>query len=174
MTELTSAHDPVELELRRLPNERNIYQLGDVGVVRRNKAGWRSVLAQAGDRQWTFAVSGMWTTRVHAIDHTGTVVGQYLPRAFRGGGSLRWYDQGLALRPISNWRQRYALNDHGHDIVTVDARAGGRRPVTMAVLDPGLAHPGLLLFTAVLAVWSASEAATTAGVVAGVSVAGMS
>jgi hypothetical protein len=173
MTEPRSAYHPLRYALRRLPNARTLYQLGDLGTIERTKGGWRAAHLHAGQRRWTFAVSGAWKTRALANDPTGKVVGQYLPRAFRGGGSLPWYGQELVLRPISNWRQRYALDDHGHDILTADAKPGGRRPVTMTVLDPGLADPGLLLLTAVIAVWSASEAATMAGIVAGVSVAGM-
>jgi hypothetical protein len=164
---------PIQLELRRLPHERHIYQLGEVGIVRRSKMGWRGAHLQAGDRHWTVAASGVWKTRVHAIDPTGNVVAEYLPRAFRGGGSLRWYGRELASRATSSWRQRYALSDHGRDIVTVNATADRCRPATMTVLDPGLAERGLLLFMAVLAVWTASEAATTAAGVAATSVAGM-
>ena len=168
------AGDPTQLELRRLPHERNTYQLGDVGTVRRSGFGWRSALGQAREQRWTFTASGVWKVRAQAIDHTGIVVGEYLPRVLRGGGTMRWYGRELALRPTSSWRQRYALNDHGRDIVTVDARTGGRRPVAMTVLDRERADPGLLLFTAVLAVWIASEAASTAAAgVAATSVAWM-
>jgi hypothetical protein len=66
------------------------------------------------------------------------------------------------LRPASNWRQRLALNDAGRDIVTVDARTAGRRPVTMTVLEPQLTDAGLLLFTAVVAAWHASHVASAA------------
>jgi hypothetical protein len=151
-----------QLELRRLPDERNAYQLGDVGIVRRHRTGWRSAGAQAGDRRWTFAASGVWKSRMRAIDHTDDVVGEYLPRAFRGGGTMHWYGRELALRQTRIWRQRYVLNDHGRDILIVDAGTRRRRPVTMTVLDPQLADAGLLLFTAVLAAWSASEAVSTA------------
>jgi hypothetical protein len=161
----TPTDAPIQLDLRRLPHQRSDYQLGNVGIVRRSKMGWRAAHLQAGDWQWTVAVSGVWKPRVHAIDPAGTVVGEYLPRAFRGGGMVRWYDQELPLRPISSWRQRYALTNHGRDIVTVDARTGGRRPVSMTVLHPGLTDPGLLLFTAVAAVWIASDTAGTAAAV---------
>lgn len=152
----------IQLELRRLPNERNAYQLGDVGTVRRHWPGWRSTVAEAGNRRWTFAASGIWKSQLRATDHLGMVVGEYLPRAFGGGGTMYWYGRELTLRPASFWRQRLALEYAGRDIVTTDARARGRRPVTMTVLDPH-ADAGLLLFVAVVAVLLASDAAKRRG-----------
>jgi hypothetical protein len=144
-----------ELELRRLPGERTAYQLGDVGTVRRDWTGWRSAVAEAGDRRWTFTPFAVWSLR--ATDHVGTVVGEYLPRALGAGGTISWCGRELTLRSASIWRQRLALSEAGRDIIATDARTG-RRPVTMTVLAPH-ADAGLLLFTAVVAAWHAAKAA---------------
>jgi hypothetical protein len=151
-----------QLELCRLPGERTAYQLGDVGTVRRHWPGWRSTVAEAGDRRWAFAASGMWKSRLQATDQVGVVVGEYLPRAFGAGGTMTWYGRELTVRRAGYWGQRSALHDAGRDIVTTDAKAGGRRPVMLTVLDPH-ADAGLLLFTAVVAVVQASDAAKRRG-----------
>jgi hypothetical protein len=153
-----SGSNQTQLELRRLPGERSVYQLGDVGTVRRHWTGWRSAVAEAGDRRWTFTASGIWRSRLRATDQLGAVVGEYLPRAFRAGGTVQWYGRELTLRSASIWRRRLVLSDAGRDIVTIDARSGGRRPVTMTVRDPQ-ADAGLLLFTAVLAAEAARRRA---------------
>ncbi len=66
----------------------------------------------------------------------------------RRGGALRWGGRELALRPASRWRERYALVDGERELVLLDGKGWGKRPVTVTVDDPGAVELGLLLFAA--------------------------
>jgi len=98
---------------------------------------------------------------VEATDAAGTTVGQFGARGMRRGGTLRWLDRELALRPASRWRERYALVDGDRELAVFDGKGWGRRPVTVTVDDPRALDPGLLLFAAFV-VNALTEDATSA------------
>jgi hypothetical protein len=64
------------------------------------------------------------------------------------GGRLRWAARELTLRPASHWRERYSLADRDRELVILDGKGWGRRPVKVTVADAGAIEPGLLLFAA--------------------------
>jgi hypothetical protein len=94
-----------ELELTRSAGDRHLYALGDVGTLRLK--GWASgaASAEARGRSWEIARRGLWRRAVEATDAAGTTVGRFTARA-RRGGTLRWLDRELMLRPASRWRDR--------------------------------------------------------------------
>ena len=96
-------------------------------------------------------------------------MGEFVPRDLRRGGALRWAGRELSLRPASVLRERYALSDGDRELVVVDGKGWGRRPVNVSLLDPAAIDAGLLLFTvfvvhrlAVNAASSASAGSTAA------------
>jgi hypothetical protein len=138
----------VELELRRSPAERRLYEVSGVGTVRFDGFFSRRVTAEAAADAWSFARSGFWRSKIEAFDAAGTAVGSFNPRAMRRGGSLRWHDRDLELRPASMWKERYALADRDRELAVFDATSWGKRPVKITLDDPSLVEPGLLLFAA--------------------------
>ena len=97
---------------------------------------------------WEFARSGFWRQRSRATDAAGVVVGEFQPRSPRRGGSVRWEDRDLELRPASGWRERYALEEASEVRAVLDGKGWGRAPVKVTVDDLNSVDPGLLLFAA--------------------------
>jgi hypothetical protein len=157
-----------ELELTRSPDDRRLYVLERVGTIRFEGLSSRSAIARAGTASWHLARSGFWRRVMQATDLDGSLAGEFVPRDLRRGGTLRWGDRELALRPASSWRERYALADGDRELVILDGKGWGRRPVAVTILDRDAIEPGLLLFAAFvvrqLAVnaANASSAASTA------------
>jgi hypothetical protein len=158
-----------ELELKRIPCDRRLYALESVGTLRLGGVLSRSATAEADGTSWTFTRRGFWQRVIQATDAAGTVVGEFVPRDLRRGGALRWAGRELRLRPASVLRERYALSDGDRELVVVDGRGWGRRPVNVSLLDPAAIDAGLLLFTvfvvhrlAVNAASSASAGSTAA------------
>jgi hypothetical protein len=137
-----------ELELTRTPGDRRLYALADVGTLRLKGWASRGASAEASGRSWELARRGFWGRAVEAADATGTTVGRFTGRSVRRGGTLRWLDRELMLRPASRWRERYALADGDREIALFDGKGWGRRPVKVTVEEPGAVDPGLLLFAA--------------------------
>lgn len=136
-----------ELELTRVPKERRLYRLGGIGTIRLGGLFGRSAAAAAEGRQWCFASRGFWQRAIEATDAAGTVVGEFRPRDIRRGGKLRWGARELALQPVS-LRERYVLSEGDRDLVHLDGKGWGRRPVKITLADPSAIEPGLLLFAA--------------------------
>lgn len=135
-----------ELELTRTPGDRRRYALEDVGTLRLEGLFSRSANAEAGTDHWHFARSGFWQRVMQATDAAGIVVGEFRPRDVRRGGTLEWAGRELSLRPASSWRERYALADGDEELVILDGKSWGRRPVSVRILDGPVVEPGLLLF----------------------------
>lgn len=152
-----------ELELTRSRNSRRLYEIAGVGTLRFAGLFSRRATAEAGAAAWSFGRRGVWQTTIEASDATGTVIGSFAPRTLRRGGSLRWGDRDLELRPASMWTERYALGDHGRELAVLDAKSWGKRPVTITIDEPGLLDPGLLLFAAFATRQLADDASATAG-----------
>ena len=123
---------------------------------------------RGGGESWHFSRSGFWQRVMQATDAFGSVVGEFLPRDLRRGGRLHWAGRELTLRPASSWRQRYALTERERELVLIDGKSWGRRPVKMTLADFGAIEPGLLLLAAFIVrqlavnVDGTSSAATTA------------
>ena len=162
----------VELELRRSPGDRQLYEISGVGTVRFEGFFSRRATAEASADAWSFARSGFWRSTIKAFDASGTAVGSFDPRTIRRGGPLRWQDRDLALRrkvtgvalrtnrgrkrpqrehrstEASMWTERYALADRDRELAVFDATSWGKRPVKITLDEPSLVEPGLLLFAA--------------------------
>ena len=138
----------VELELRRSPGERRLYEISGVGTVRFEGFFSRRATAEASADAWSFARSGFWRSKIEAFDAGGTAVGSFNPRAMRRGGSLRWQDRDLELRLASMGTGRYALADRDRELAVFDATSWSKRPVKITLDEPSLVEPGLLLFAA--------------------------
>jgi hypothetical protein len=154
---------PLELQLVRVPGDRRLYALDGVGTLRLTGLTARTALAEAADRRWAFAGRGFWRREVEARDEAGAVVGEFEPRTVRRGGTVRWNGRELALRPSSSWRERYALASGDQELLVLEGKSWGRRPVRLTVLEPGEVDPGLLLFAAFVVRRLAEDAATAAG-----------
>jgi len=154
------------LELTRTPGDRRLYALADVGTVRLK--GWtsRAARAEASGRTWEIARRGLWRPVVEADDATGTAVGQFRARGARRGGTLRWIDRELTLRPASRWRERYALAAGADELAVFEGKSWGRRPVEVRIDDPSALDPGLLLFAAFVVHGLAKDASAAAGATA--------
>lgn len=80
----------------------------------------------------------------------------------RRGGTVRWLDRELALRPASPLRERYALRAGDLELAVLDAKSCGRKPVTILIDDDEKIDPGLILFAAFVVRGLAEDAATSA------------
>jgi hypothetical protein len=157
-----------ELELRRSPDDRRLYELEGVGTLRLEGLASRRATAEAAGRSWQLARRGVWRRGILATDGAGGEAGEFTPRALRRGGTLVWLGRELALRPASRWRERYALVDGETELAVFDARSWGKRPVKVTLHgEAGAQDPGLLLFAAFIARDLAADAdAVAAGATA--------
>ena len=153
----------VDLELTRSPEDRRLYKLEGVGSLRLLGFLSRTAIAEADERSWRLASSGLWGRRIEATDAAGVVAGMFEPRSIRRGGVLRWAGRELALRPASSWRERYALADGDRELALLDGKGWGRRPVKITVDDPDAVDAGVLLFAAFIVRRLAEDAGTNAG-----------
>jgi hypothetical protein len=136
----------VELELTRASGDRRLYALEGVGTLRLEGLFSRSATAEASGNRWRFNRRGFWQRVMQATDATGTVVGEFVPRDIRRGGALGWGRREFALHPASPLRERYVLSEDGRDLVLIDGKSWGRRPVKVTLPDHDAIEPGLLLF----------------------------
>ena len=136
-----------ELELTRTP-DRRIYALAGIGTVRLEGLFSNTATAEAGERRWRFERRGLWHRIIQAADAEGAVVGEFAPRDIRRGGTVRWGERELALRPVSALRERYSLGEGDRNLVLLDGKGWGARPVKISLAEPDAVEPGLLLFAA--------------------------
>jgi hypothetical protein len=137
-----------ELELTRSRDDRRRYELEGVGSLRLEGWGARRATADTGEGAWQFARRGVLKPTVEATDLAGTPRGEFKARGLRRGGTLRWGEREFALRPASAWRERYALVDGERELLLLDGKGWGKRPVKITVEDLAAIEPGLLLFAA--------------------------
>lgn len=135
-----------EHELTRTRGDRRLYALEGIGTLRLDGMFARSATAEAGGDTWRFTRRGLWQRVMQATDAAGTVVAEFLPRDIRRGGTLRWGRRELTLQPVSPLRERYILSQGDRDLVLIDGKSWGRRPVKVTLPDPDAIEPGLLLF----------------------------
>lgn len=151
----------VELELTRSASDRRLYELTGIGTVRMPSLFARGpAIATAGRPSWRFE-RRFWSRGAIAMDDTGALSGEFQPRTLRRGGTLRWNERELALRPASSFRERYALADGNREVALFDGKSWGRRPVKVTLEDESL-DPGLVLFTAWIVRGLAEDAGTAA------------
>lgn len=153
----------VEVELTRANDDRRAYALDGVGTLRLEGTFSRAATASADGATWRFNRTGFWRRSLVATDVDGTAVGEFEPRGIRRGGALRWAGRDYALRPASNWRERYALVDSDRELAVIDGKGWGRRPVKLSLDEPGAVEPGLLLFAAFVVRGLAADANAAAG-----------
>ena len=162
-----------DLELKRAPDDRRLYDLEGVGTLRLE--GWKGPRATAdtGVRSWLFARRGLWRRGIDATDAFGAMAGSFEHRRRRRGGPLRWGDDEFVLRQASLWHDRYALVEGDRELAVLDGKDWGKRPVRVTVEDPEEIDPGLLLFAAFVVrrlaqdVGSPAPAGASAGAVGG-------
>jgi hypothetical protein len=156
-----------DLELTRSPDDRRLYALEGVGTLRLEGWASRRAIAETDGRSWRITRRGFWQPVFEAADAEGAPAGSFEPHTLRRGGAVRWNGRELTLRPASRWRERYALSeDGGRELVILDGKGWGRRPVKVTVADPGSVDPGLLLFTAFIVRSLAEDAGAAGGAVA--------
>ena len=136
----------IELELTRTPGDRRLYLLEGFGTLRLESFFSHVATAEAGGLSWRLSRRGFWQRVMQATDAAGSVVGEFVPRDLRRGGALSWGAHELTLRPVGALRERYVLSDGDHELVLIDGKSWGRRPVKVTLADPGAIAPGLLLF----------------------------
>src|SRR4051812_30544047 len=122
-----------ELELKRTPQDRRLYALGGVGSLHFEGLTSRTATAQSAAGRWRIARRGFWRRTIEATDAAGRAVGQFEPRCLRRGGTLRWAGRELELRPASAWRERYAVVENDRELIILDGKGWGRRPVKVTV-----------------------------------------
>ena len=137
-----------ELELTRTRGDRRLYALEGIGTVRLEGMFARSASAEAPGRSWHFSRRGLWQRIIEATDEVGTLEGEFVPRDIRRGGTLRWGGREFTLHPASPLRERYTLSAGDRDLVLLDAKGWGRRPVKIILADTDAIESGLLLFAA--------------------------
>ena len=125
--------------------------------------------AEAGNRTHTPRTEPEFESAATAIDAAGVIVGEYIPRDIRRGGTLRWADREFTLCPASALRERYALRERDRDLAVLDGRSWGKRPVKVILHESTQIEPGLLLFAAFIvhrlaATADSSAAGSTAAV----------
>lgn len=152
-----------DLDLTRTPGDRRLLALRGVGTLRLEGFASRRAAAEARGERWRIARAGFWRRIVRATDDMGVVVGRFEPRGLRRGGTLRWADRDLVLRPASRWRARYALADGDRRLAMLSGKGWGRRPVRITVDDLDALDPGLLLLAAFVVRGLAEDSASAAG-----------
>jgi hypothetical protein len=152
-----------DLELTRTPGDRRLYELAGVGTLRLEGLFSRSATADAGERSWHVSRRGVFTSVIEATDAAGAATGAFRGRALRRGGTLRWAQRELELRPSSVWRERYALVDGERELATIEGKGWGRRPVKLSIDDAASVDAGLLLFAAFVVRALAEDAQSAAG-----------
>jgi hypothetical protein len=155
-----------ELELSRTREDRNVYAIEGVGTLRLHGLFTRRATAEADATSWEIARRGTWRWGVEATDPTGAVIGEFVPRGLRRGGTVRWAGRELTLRPSSNWRERFVLVDGDRVLAELEGKGWGRRPVKVVLDDDAAIEPGLLLFTAFVVRGLAQDADAAAGAAA--------
>jgi hypothetical protein len=135
-----------DLELTRAPEDRRLYALQGVGTLRLEGWGAPRATAETGARSWHFARRGVLRRTIDATDAFGGDAGTFKQHRGRRGGTLRWDEDELALRPASLWRERYALADGDRELVVLDGKGWGKQPVKVTVDDGAELDPGLVLF----------------------------
>lgn len=153
----------LELELTRTESDRRLYALAGVGTIRLEGLFSRAATADADGTRWRFVRSSRWRPAAVATDEAGVTVGDFQPRGLRRGGAVHWAGSELTLRPASSWRERYALADGEQELVLLDGKGWGRRPVKVALADLGAVDAGLLLFATFLVRGLAEDAQGAAG-----------
>jgi hypothetical protein len=152
-----------ELELTRSAEDRRLYELDGVGTVRSEGLFGRGATAEARGSSWQFNRRGFWQRVLEATDAAGTVVGEFVPRGIRRGGVLSWGGRELTVHPVSVLRERYVLSEGDRDLVLLDGKGWGRRPVKITLADPSAIDPGLLLFAAFVVNQLAVNASSNSG-----------
>jgi hypothetical protein len=150
-----------ELELTRSKEDRRLYNLEGIGSLRLDGFFSRSATASAAGVTWRMGRAGFWGRRIEAFREGNVLAGEFDPRTIRRGGELRWNGRPYALRPASNWRERYALAVGDTEVAVIEGKDWGRKPVKVEILRPEGVEPGLLLF-AVYVVRSLAEDASAA------------
>ncbi len=162
----------IDLELTRVPGERRLFALAGVGTLRFGGIASRSAVAAAGGQRWQIARRRPWSREIEAREASGTTVGHFEPRALRRGGKLSWAGRELALRPASQWRERYALTLGDNELAVLEGKGWGGRPVRVRLDENTAVEPGLLLFIVFLVRGLAEDASGAAGAAAGAAVTG--
>ena len=130
----------VDLDLVRVPGDRRLYALPGFGTLRLQGLLGRAALAQSDAGSWKLARRGFWQREVVATDEAGTICGSFDPRSIRRGGTLRFADRELTLRPVSSWRERYELVERERRLALLDGKGFGKRPVRVTIEDGGQAR----------------------------------
>ena len=151
-----------ELELTRTKEDRRLYVLEGVGTLRLEGFAARRATAEAGGASWQFARIGFWKRTIRATDAADAVAGEFEPRTIRRGGSLRWRGREFELRPATMWHERYALAEGERELVVIEGKSWGKRPVKVTLDDPAALDPGLLLFASFVVRGLAEDASSNA------------
>ena len=153
----------VEIDLVRVPGDRRLYSLPGFGTLRLQGILGRSALAQSDAGSWRIARRGFWQREVVATNEAGAVCAIFDPRSIRRGGTLRFADRELTLRPASSWRERYELVEHDRRLALLDGKGWGKRPVRVTIEDGGRLDAGLLLFATFVVRGLAEDASGASG-----------
>jgi hypothetical protein len=152
------------LELTRSRHDRFHYDLESVGSIRREGGAFSTTMvAESTGHQWRFEAHGVLRRTFTATNTTGTVIGRFVPRSVRRGGQMDWRAGHYMLQPVSPLRERYVLNDGYVDVMVIEGRSWGRRPVAVEVQQVGGIDAGLILFTAFVVHRLAMAASSAAG-----------
>ncbi len=152
----------VDLELTRAADDRRLYGLGDAGTLRLEGAFSRSATAAADGSTWQFSRRGFWQRDLQATDAAGRVVGEFLPRGLRRGGTISWAGATYTLHPAGPVRERYVLAADERDLALLDGKSWGKRPVKVTLVEHDPPPVGLLLFAAFVVRQLAVNAANAA------------
>jgi hypothetical protein len=152
----------VELELVRALDDRRLYSLGDVGTLRLEGFFSRGATAAAGGRSWQISRHGFWQREIQAIDPAGTVVGEFVPRGLRRGGTITWAGEQFTLLPAGALSERYVLAADERDLALIEGKSWGKKPVQLKLVEHEPPAPGLLLFAAFVVRQLAVNAANAA------------
>ena len=164
----------IDLELMRAPDDRRLYSLGDVGTLRLDGTFSRSATATADGRSWQLSRRGFWQRELQATDASGRVVGEFVPRGVRRGGTIAWAGRQFTLLPAGPLRERYVLAADERDLALIEGSSWGRKPVKVTLVEQDPPAPGLLLFAAFVVRQLAVNAANAAAGGSAAAVAGSS
>jgi hypothetical protein len=110
----------------------------------------RAATATVDSASYRFSRRG-WARLIVARDEAGAEVGRYEGRLVASGGVLSWRGRDLTLRRASVWRDRFALADGDRDLVVMEVRPWGRKPLTVHRDEAAAGDPALVLFAVYVA-----------------------
>ena len=138
-----------EVQLTRSGEDRRRYEIDGIGWLRNE--GLLRLRSEAGTDHgggWTFQPRGWTGRRFEVLD---AVSSQPVAEYRRTGkltydGTITWRSRSYDIRRTSAWRQHFSLFLDGEQVLELEVKSFGKRPVVLRIAPILESEPGLVLF----------------------------